>query len=329
MTPPCRPRSSSNLGCRYQTRSRPRGYSSASSEHSCATGPTRWCWPRRSPRLSWGADRACRVGAAITRLDDARGGQPGGDGPRLGSSAVHILGRARELGGGGNRRPGSRPRRRRDDRRMVGEAGAASPLASLGLEPRGICARDTPSSLADGPPGRFAGVLGMLRELAAELPVVFQTHPRTRARLSSADHRVGRRVALLEPLRYLDFLALERWARLVIIHSGGVQEETSALGVPCLTYCTTTERPVTIELGANRLIGTEPAARAWPAGARHWARLRSGLDLPVGWERRPGRRSSDREAAGRLRGGMDLHPGSGGPRKRSRGPLSDHERAAR
>jgi UDP-N-acetylglucosamine 2-epimerase (non-hydrolysing) len=67
-------------------------------------------------------------------------------------------------------------------------------------------------------------------------------------------------VRLLEPMDFAEFIGLEAEARLVITDSGGVQEETSVLGVPCLTYRTTTERPITIELGTNRLVGVDPAA---------------------------------------------------------------------
>ena len=114
-------------------------------------------------------------------------------------------------------------------------------------------------SLVDEP-GRLAPTLEVLGEVAARLPVLFPVHPRTRRRLEESGLRVPDEVRLLEPLSYLDFIALEEAARLVITDSGGVQEETSALGVPCLTYRTTTERHVTVELGTNRLIGLDPEA---------------------------------------------------------------------
>src|SRR4029079_11195906 len=90
-----------------------------------------------------------------------------------------------------------------------------------------------------------------------QLPVVFPVHPRTRARLDDAG-LAPKAVRLLEPLDYLDFIALEAEARLVVTDSGGLQEETSALGVPCLTFRSTTERPVTCALGTNRLAGDYP-----------------------------------------------------------------------
>jgi UDP-N-acetylglucosamine 2-epimerase (non-hydrolysing) len=115
-------------------------------------------------------------------------------------------------------------------------------------------------SLVDDPP-RLSAVLDVLGALARELPVVFPLHPRTRAHLPDAARAVPG-LHLLDPLDYLEFVALEESARLVVTDSGGVQEETSALGVPCLTYRTTTERPITIERGTNRLVGVEPAALA-------------------------------------------------------------------
>ena len=109
-------------------------------------------------------------------------------------------------------------------------------------------------------PDRLAPTLEVLGDVAARLPVLFPLHPRTRRRLDESGLRVPDEVRLLEPLSYLDFIALEEAARLVVTDSGGVQEETSALGVPCLTYRTTTERHVTVELGTNRLIGLDPEA---------------------------------------------------------------------
>src|SRR5207249_4395967 len=96
---------------------------------------------------------------------------------------------------------------------------------------------------------------------AEALPVVFPPHPRTQRRLVAAglDQRLQRAgVLTVEPLGYLDFLGLESAARFVLTDSGGVQEETSALGVPCFTLRDTTERPITIELGTNTLLGLEP-----------------------------------------------------------------------
>ncbi|HXV57097.1 MAG TPA: UDP-N-acetylglucosamine 2-epimerase (non-hydrolyzing) [Gaiellaceae bacterium] len=110
---------------------------------------------------------------------------------------------------------------------------------------------------------RLRRVVDALADLAGRTRVLFPVHPRTRARLAAGDglerlERAG--VACLEPLGYLDFLSLQCGAGAIVTDSGGVQEEASALGVPCYTLRASTERPVTISLGTNTLIGDDPAA---------------------------------------------------------------------
>lgn len=106
-------------------------------------------------------------------------------------------------------------------------------------------------------------ILSAVKRIGEEVPVVFPVHPRTRRNLPAASgqngslHRGGW-LRLLDPLGYLDFLNLIANARLVMTDSGGVQEETTVLGVPCLTLRTSTERPVTISEGTNILVGLEP-----------------------------------------------------------------------
>jgi UDP-N-acetylglucosamine 2-epimerase (non-hydrolysing) len=111
-------------------------------------------------------------------------------------------------------------------------------------------------------PERLAAIMSALGRIAERLPVVFPAHPRTRRNLAefgllAAPESVGR-LLLVEPLGYLDFLRLYSGARLVLTDSGGLQEETTALGIPCLTLRENTERPVTVELGTNRIVGTSP-----------------------------------------------------------------------
>jgi UDP-N-acetylglucosamine 2-epimerase (non-hydrolysing) len=107
-----------------------------------------------------------------------------------------------------------------------------------------------------------AGLLDVLADLQAAVPVVFPVHPRTRARIQEfglADRLAAMsRVRLTDPLGYLEFLNLMANARLVLTDSGGVQEETTILGVPCVTARDNTERPVTITHGTNTLAGTDP-----------------------------------------------------------------------
>ena len=100
-------------------------------------------------------------------------------------------------------------------------------------------------------------ILDALHEISVDLPLIFPVHPRTRQRLERASARPDRRVTLAEPLGYLDFLALEQNAKLVITDSGGIQEETTCLGVPCLTVRENTERPVTLSMGTNVLVGQD------------------------------------------------------------------------
>ncbi|MCA1907048.1 MAG: UDP-N-acetylglucosamine 2-epimerase (non-hydrolyzing) [Magnetospirillum sp.] len=105
-------------------------------------------------------------------------------------------------------------------------------------------------------------LLACLIEVAAAVPVVFPMHPRTRARIDAAGllPRVeAAGIKLLPPLSYLEMLGLMRTARLVVTDSGGLQEEATALGIPCLTVRENTERPITITEGTNTLVGTEPS----------------------------------------------------------------------
>ena len=131
-----------------------------------------------------------------------------------------------------------------------------------------------PSNVDD--PARLRAWAVALARVARLAPVHFPVHPRTRARLARGGllGRLARRgVVLLPPLPYLDFVARLSVAGVVATDSGGVQEEAAYLGVPCLTLRTTTERPITLEDGANRLLGDDPAALA-PAVARALRRPR-------------------------------------------------------
>jgi UDP-N-acetylglucosamine 2-epimerase (non-hydrolysing) len=110
-------------------------------------------------------------------------------------------------------------------------------------------------ALVDGPLLRDA--MSALSELARDLPVLFPVHPRTRKMLEGLE--LEPRVQLIEPVGYLDFLSLEADARAVLTDSGGVQEETTYLGVPCFTLRDNTERPVTVRAGTNTILGLEPA----------------------------------------------------------------------
>ncbi len=113
-----------------------------------------------------------------------------------------------------------------------------------------------PSNVDD--PEVLAGLIAALGAIGDRLPVVLPAHPRTLASLAHSAAAIPDGVHVVEALGYLDFLALQDGARLVLTDSGGIQEETTALGVPCLTLRETTERPVTVSEGTNRVVGTEP-----------------------------------------------------------------------
>jgi UDP-N-acetylglucosamine 2-epimerase (non-hydrolysing) len=105
-------------------------------------------------------------------------------------------------------------------------------------------------------------ILSALERLAERLPIIFPVHPRTRARLAEFDlmarvNAAAPRLRLVDPLGYLDFLRLMSGARLVLTDSGGLQEETTALSIPCLTLRENTERPITVTHGTNRVVGTD------------------------------------------------------------------------
>jgi|SRR5271166_1092146 len=113
-------------------------------------------------------------------------------------------------------------------------------------------------ALVDGPLLRVAA--DALRAVARQMPVVFPVHPRTRARLAAEDPSLAEAPGLrmLEPIGYLEFLALIACAAGVLTDSGGIQEETTFLGVPCLTLRDNTERPITESMGTNMLLGLAP-----------------------------------------------------------------------
>jgi len=107
----------------------------------------------------------------------------------------------------------------------------------------------------------FSRILDALEKICSSLPIIFPVHPRTRKTI--ADLGLSERVRsignlrLIDPLGYLDFINLYSGARLVLTDSGGIQEETTFLGIPCLTLRENTERPITVELGTNTIVGTD------------------------------------------------------------------------
>ena len=133
----------------------------------------------------------------------------------------------------------------------------------LAMEPYGILTLHRPSNVDD--PKTLEQILDTLNEVAKELPIIFPCHPRTRQQLDKSGSKylttfttIKGGVKVIDPLGYMEFLSLMSEARLVLTDSGGIQEETTVLGIPCLTLRENTERPVTIEQGTNVLVGTSP-----------------------------------------------------------------------
>lgn len=149
-------------------------------------------------------------------------------------------------------------------------ARALNVRSRVGLEerPYGVLTLHRPSNV--DVPETLAGIMGAIKQVSQEIPIVFPCHPRTRKELAHLEvNGSGRKnqmtgterngqLLLVDPLGYLEFLSLMAEARLVLTDSGGIQEETTALGIPCLTLRENTERPITLTQGTNVLVGSRP-----------------------------------------------------------------------
>ena len=172
----------------------------------------------------------------------------------------------------------------------VTEARARSPhiRESLGLpDDYALLTLHRPSNVDEM--AQLMGLLGAIGEIGTECPVVFPVHPRTRAQLT--EQGLPSSIRVVDPYGYIDFLGLLSSARLVLTDSGGIQEETSVLGIPCLTLRHNTERPITVELGTNRVVGTDPdtiVAAAKEALSTSW----SPAEIPL-WDGMAGQRIAD------------------------------------
>jgi UDP-N-acetylglucosamine 2-epimerase (non-hydrolysing) len=144
--------------------------------------------------------------------------------------------------------------------RLLPKAEAGDTLARLKLPAKnyGLVTLHRPSNVDD--PDMLPHIIDTLLEIGQELPLVFPIHPRTRQRIAQQGISLeGTGLRLLDPLGYLDFLALQRHAKLILTDSGGIQEESTYLGTPCLTVRENTERPITITQGTNVLVGQDMA----------------------------------------------------------------------
>jgi UDP-N-acetylglucosamine 2-epimerase (non-hydrolysing) len=186
-------------------------------------------------------------------------------------------------------------------RRHLEDALRSDVRARLGIEngSYGLVTLHRPANVDDE--AKLAEIVGALKAIAQDLPLYWPVHPRTRTRLSTGGLDLSARIHLVEPLSYFDFLHMQAKASAIFTDSGGIQEESTVLGVKCLTLRENTERPATIQYGTNRLAGTSAASilKTWrsvretnlegsipplwdgSAGVRCHAALRRFYGLPV------------------------------------------------
>ncbi|GEN05359.1 UDP-N-acetylglucosamine 2-epimerase (non-hydrolysing) [Myxococcus fulvus] len=169
-------------------------------------------------------------------------------------------------------------------------------LKTLGVEPRGyaVCTLHRPSNVDD--PKLLGGLLSAISHVASRVPVIFPVHPRTRKMISEQGlgswFERSPNLRPVDPMGYLEFLALTSQAKLILTDSGGLQEETTALGVPCLTLRENTERPITVEQGTNEVVGTDPDRIRESADRVLDGQGKKGR-IPEYWDGRSGERIAD------------------------------------
>lgn len=174
------------------------------------------------------------------------------------------------------------------------KAGRSTILADLGLAERDyiLVTLHRPSNVDD--PEDLRSLFEMLSSLTEYHPVIFPVHPRTRKMIDSASppFKSSKAFRLIEPVGYLDFLRMMKSASMVITDSGGIQEETTVLGVPCVTVRENTERPITIEKGTNVLAGTDPR-KVRDAAVRILKEGPGAHGIPPLWDGRTAQRIAD------------------------------------
>jgi UDP-N-acetylglucosamine 2-epimerase (non-hydrolysing) len=176
------------------------------------------------------------------------------------------------------------------------KAKAATIMADLGLTPRKFCTMTMhrPSNVDNLE--TLTDLLGAIETIQADMPIIFPIHPRTKKNIDAfgLTDRVAAmtNLRLVEPLGYLDFLQLNANARCVLTDSGGLQEETTVLGTPCITMRENTERPVTTDIGTNQLVGVDPGAIL-----AAWSKVQAGeydnRDVPEKWDGHAAQRIAD------------------------------------
>lgn len=168
----------------------------------------------------------------------------------------------------------------------------SKPRLSVEPGPYALVTLHRPSNVDDG--AMLERLLGALSKLSERLSVIFPIHPRTRRRIKDFNIPipVGRRMLMIDPIGYLEFLALQRDATVVVTDSGGIQEETTFLRIPCLTLRENTERPITVEIGTNKLLGQKPELLASEVDIVLEGKWKRG-EIPELWDGRAGERIAD------------------------------------
>lgn len=161
---------------------------------------------------------------------------------------------------------------------------------NLAMHGYAVLTMHRPSNIDD--PHRLKEWMSAFENFSQHMPIVFPVHPRTWQQMNNLDFRLSTKgLHIIEPLGYLDMLALMKNARIVLTDSGGIQEETTALGIPCLTLRDNTERPITIEEGTNSLVGSNPKR------LEHYLELALSkmqqIKQPRGWDGKAAERIAD------------------------------------
>ena len=167
----------------------------------------------------------------------------------------------------------------------------------LGLHERGYAVLTLHRPVNVDNRATFSKILDALEEISQRLPIVFPVHPRTRKTIGELGfaERLAKstKLRLIDPLGYLDFLRLYSGAALVLTDSGGIQEETTVLGIPCLTLRENTERPITVSIGTNRIVGTDPERIVREALASLKGGVRTPPTIPPLWDGKAAERIVD------------------------------------
>ena len=175
---------------------------------------------------------------------------------------------------------------------MLPKALEKQTAANMGVEPcqYALLTLHRPSNVEDS--STLSRLLNLFGKLSRKLPFIFPVHPRTKKKIESLDYSTPTDFRVVEPVDYLDSLCLQKQAKLVLTDSGGIQEETSYLGIPCLTLRQNTERPVTVELGTSTIVGNNESLIRETFEQVLTGRYKHGQSIPL-WDGHTANRIAD------------------------------------